>query len=405
MKTPHIALDFTSLDRLNISNGQYRYVVDLVRGLAALPVEARFTLLGSRPEPPPEAAGPMGASNRWDYVQLTHGKFRGADVVDQWTFGWQLARMRVDLLHALHTFIPRFRPFRVVVTEHDLMFDLFDEYAHIRRCRQYRHYRRSVKRADRLIAISETTAKDLVRLHQIDPKRVDIVYHGSSFGPRQSHTVRVGGLLRERSGPVLLSPYNLEPRKNIRALLRAAALLRVEFPQMELVLYGRAAYTPEREREFDTWLREEGLESCVRRPGFVDDDNLQALYRSCTLFVFPSLYEGFGLPLLEAMANGACVVARDASAMAEIVADAGVLVETSNTHAFAEAMAFVLRDGFRRRTLQIAAQNRASTFTIAAMAAKTYQSYCKALKIDVASGLGLTAQEEMNRSGEPLAAI
>lgn len=405
MKTPHIALDFTSLDGLNISNGQYRYVVDLIRGLAALPVEARFTLLGSRPEPPPEAADAMIASGRWDYVRLPHGRFRGADVVDQWTFGWQLARMRVSLLHALHTFIPRFRPFRVVVTEHDLMFDLFEEYADIRRCRQYRHYRRSVERADRVIAISETTARDLARLHRIDPRRIDVVYHGSSFGPRQSPTARMGGLPGEASGPVLLSPYNLEPRKNIRALLRAAALLRSEFPRMELVLYGRAAYTADREREFNTWLREENLEGCVRRPGFVDDNTLEALYRSCTLFVFPSLYEGFGLPLLEAMANGACVVARDASAMAEIVGDAGVLVETRNTPAFAEAMARVLRDGSRRRALQITAQRRACTFTIAKMAAKTCRSYCAAMEIDIASGLGLLPEEEMDFGGEALVSV
>ncbi len=378
MRPPHIALDFTSLDNLKISNGQYRYVVDLVHGLMRISLDARFTLLGSRAAPVEELRDDLARDRRWRYVQLSHTRIRGGDLVDHVRYSAVLAGLRVDVLHALHMFIPALAPCRVVVTEHDLMFDIFDEYADHRKCREYKLYRRAVRKANRIIAISRTTADDLVRLHGLERSRIDVVYHGSAFCDT---TAEAPDHSSEKYGACLLSPYNLEPRKNIRMLLKAFSKLRKQFPDLKLMLFGKAAWTAEREQAFEGWLSEEGLRPGVERIGFVDDEKLKGLYRSCRLFVFPSLYEGFGLPLLEAMASGACVVARNASAMAEIVQRAGVLVDTTDAEAFAEGMARVLRDTPLEQRLRNAARERAQQFSIGRMAVETVKSYYCALQL------------------------
>ena len=113
----------------------------------------------------------------------------------------------------------------------------------------------------------------------------------------------------------------------------------------------------------------------IRSLGFVPDTDLPDLYRAATAFVYPSLYEGFGLPLLEAMASGGCVVARAASAMAEVVGDAGGLTDIATPSALAATLASVLRDPARRDALRAAARTRAAGFTIRAMAQATHDVY------------------------------
>jgi glycosyltransferase involved in cell wall biosynthesis len=121
------------------------------------------------------------------------------------------------------------------------------------------------------------------------------------------------------------------------------------------------------------------LEGQVVRTGVLTDSALARLYDQATLFVFPSLYEGFGLPVLEAMAAGKCVLARSASAMVEVVGSAGMLVETRDPEALAAAISKLLADMDLRQELGRAAQERSALFTTERMAQLTYQSYCAAL--------------------------
>ena len=151
-------------------------------------------------------------------------------------------------------------------------------------------------------------------------------------------------------------------------------------PNVRLVLYGRAAVTPEREAEFRDRVREAGLDAAVSLTGFVSDEDLAWLYRAATLFVFPTLYEGFGIPVLEAMAAGACVVARNQSAMAEVLGDAGVQVETRDPRALAAAIIALLADTERRAVLGRAARERAGRFTQEAMSRGTVAAYMRALE-------------------------
>jgi glycosyltransferase involved in cell wall biosynthesis len=145
------------------------------------------------------------------------------------------------------------------------------------------------------------------------------------------------------------------------------------------LLFGRAAVDSAREQQFDRSVAELGLRDTVHLLGPLDDTDLAWLYGHTTAFVFPSLYEGFGLPVLEAMASGACVVARNASAMAEIVGEAGALIETADPDALAATISALLDAPERRAQLGAAARQRAAAFTIDRMARLTYASYCAAL--------------------------
>lgn len=383
MGKPRIAIDFSGLDHLSIRNGQYRYAVDLVRGLAELRPEADFILLGSRPAPVAELRQVFETSG-WRYLQAARFEGRAAHYRNQLALAWAALRERVGLLHVLHSPVPLLPPCPLVVTIFDLMYELFPEYAHAVKSRPYRIDRWAVThRARRVISISATTADDLSRLWKIRRARIDVVPLGSSFvtsaslhcETRDSRT-RFGELC---SGETLLSPYNLEPRKNLAALLRAMAALRHKYPKLRLLLFGRAAVDPAREQQFDRSVTELGLRDAVHLLGPLDDTDLAWLYGHTTAFVFPSLYEGFGLPVLEAMASGACVVVRNASAMAEIAGEAGAPVETADPDALAATISALLDAPERRSQLSAAARQRAAAFTIERMARLTYASYLAAL--------------------------
>ncbi len=384
MPRPRIAIDFTALDAVSPVGGQYRYVVNLVQGLARLQPDVDFLLLGSKSEPVPELGGVFQKyKDRWDYRSVPRRQFRGATYLDHARYGWVLLRERVNLLHSLHTFIPLCSPCPVVITVYDLMYELFDDYEEVRRSRPYRIHRWAVgHRARRVVCISETTAADLRNLWGVGDKMLDVIPLGSLFAatgeeaardfqPKPDHT--------PDASSVLVSPYNLEPRKNLGALLEAVALLRSRGAALKLLLFGRAAVTPEREERFERKVRELGLGDSVVRTGILSDEELAALYRRATLFVFPSLYEGFGLPVLEAMSAGACVVARNASAMSEVLRDTGALVETGDPRALALLMANLLDDASLRDALGRRARERAALFSIERMARLTYRSYLAAL--------------------------
>ncbi len=357
-----------------------------MRSLASLQPPLQFLLLGSQNEPVAELREVFrDHSDRWRYRQLPRGQFRGADYADHVRYSLLLWRERVSLLHALHTFVPVLAPCPVVITMYDLMYELFADYDAARRSRQYRIHKWAVQhRVRRIISISGTTATDLGNKWGVAASRIDVVPLGSNLQKALSQTGAANLSWLTDSSPILLSPYNLEPRKNLASLLQATALLSSRYDDLKLVLFGRAAITVEREENFERTVRELGLGEKVIRCGVLRDHELAELYRRATLFVFPSLYEGFGLPLLEAMSVGACVVARQASAMAEVVGDAGVLVETAEPEALAAAIAKLLGDNGKdgeslRRELGRRARERAAAFSLERMADLTYQSYWAAL--------------------------
>ena len=382
-REPVVALDGSKIDHFSIENGQYRYLVDLVRGLIDLKPNIRFVLLGSRAKPP-EQLRPLLGTNRWNYMVIPRLTGRAWYYRSLFQYHRSLRRFGADLLHSLNGFVPCWTPCPVVATRHDIMYELFPEYEVAASTRIYRLERWLNQRlVRRVLASSATTASDVHARWKIPRDRLDVVMLGSDFGtclPREDTATPDGWPAGCRT--VLLTPYNLEPRKNLAGFLGAVPNIMKHFPDTKVVCYGRTGWTAQREAEHGRLVRELGLSGVISYTGFVSDSDLQWMYTQSTLFVFPTLYEGFGYPLLEAMACGACVAARNCSSMAEITGDCGVLTATDHPATFADDVCGVLADEAKRKNLGSNAQRRARDFSIEKMAQSTLATYARVLTVN-----------------------
>jgi glycosyltransferase involved in cell wall biosynthesis len=377
-----IAIDFSTLDHLQMTAGHYRYVVQLVRGLAKIGGAQEFLLFGSRNEPVAELKEIFGSGSRWLYRRVVHWRHRGAAFVDELAYLRLFLFEPISLLHVVHDFIPRCALCRVVVTKHDLIEEIFPEYETTRRDLLYRVHRRRVeRRADRIICISQTTANDLALFWGIRGERSVVIHHGVE---EEFFAEPGDDLLREHpafhpDAIILAAAYNLEPRKNLRALVETLPALRLDFPQLKLVLFGRALLNPDREKEFELLIEDLGLQNSVVRLGIVSDAMLKQIYRRADVFVFPSLYEGFGLPVLEALACGACVLGGTTPATTEVAGNAAELVDASDSTKLATAIAALLRNPQRQSELRRAGPLRAREFSVETMVRRTWETYLDVL--------------------------
>lgn len=377
-----IAIDFSTLDQLKMTAGHYRYVVELVRGLAEIGGEQEFLLVGSQAEPVPELKDIFRAGSRWRYRRLVHWKHRGAQMVDEFSYWRHFLSEPISLLHVVHDFVPRVARCPVIVTKHDLIEEILPEYRATRESPLYQLHRRQVEqRAARIICISRTTANDLTRLWNIAPARTVVIHHGvaDKFFENPGDDLLRDDPLYRPDELVLVSPFNLEPRKNVAALLQSLKILRADFPNLKLVLFGHGLVTPEREEKFEKQVEALGLQDAVVRPGVISDQKLRQLYRRADIFVFPSQYEGFGLPLLEALACGACVLASSTSALAEVAGQAAALVDPSDPGRLAIELGALLRDRARQDALRVAGPQRAREFPVEQMVRQTWQTYQEVL--------------------------
>lgn len=388
MSPLRIGIDWGN-DHLSTANGQFRYAVDLLRGFSQLENRPRFVVFGTKESPPLELLDLFRERGGWVWSQKPLAGGRGGDFKNQWRSFLASRRHQIDLLHVIDGIIPFAPPCPVVATCYDLMMEVFPrDYADWLRSRGYRRTRWLSRRVVRRhLAISRTSARDLHRYWRIPASRIDVIYLGTR-GFENTNGGKVDSLddkLAPCVGhPVVASPFNLEPRKNLTALLTAIHLLRKREVPVRLVLFGRAAWTPEREERYREQVRTLGIEDSILRTGFLSDEELGELYRRACVFVFPSLYEGFGLPVLEAMRAGGCVVARDRSAMAEVVGEAGKLVETADPERLATAVTDLIADAAENQRLRDLAVRRSREFTVERMARQTYAAYLRALGVSAA---------------------
>lgn len=361
---PLVALDLTQIDNQTLGWGQFRYAVILVEALAASE-GARLLLFGSSAAPRDEFRDALERfPGRCRYEQLPLYRGRGYYYYDVLRLGWQSFRHGVDVLHELHTNIPLLKPCPVVVTGYHYYHDraLFDT-------RPHRYYRWALRhRADLVMTISDATKRDFEREYGLPPGRMRTVHLGLSRS-----LIAAAAYRAER--PYLISPYNLSGPKNLRSLVLAWPAIAQRHPALDLVLYGLANVTDERERAFDDLVRALPHGERIHRVGFLDDAALAARLAGCELFVFPTTVEGFGFPLLEAMGNGACCITGLGSAMEEVGGDAVRLVETREPDAIARAALDLLADDARRRELGRLARERAARFTVEEMARQTLDCY------------------------------
>ena len=293
----------------------------------------------------------------------------------------QMRRAGVDLVHAPVYVGPLVCRSPVVVTLHDLSFYLYPElFRPFQRNYLRKFTRLTVRRAAGVIAVSESTRTDAIRILGVPPERITVIHNGVDDEMRPLPADQVSAFRRRRSLPekMILFLGTLEPRKNIVTLLEAFALLRREgnLAHQLVVAGGRGWYY----EEIEIAVQRLGLQDLVIFPGYVDQKELPLWYNAAELFVYPSIYEGFGLPPLESMACGTPVVAANTSSLPEVVGDAGILVNPLDSGALAEAMKRVLGDPEAGRTLRNAGLERAKQLSWRNTAEMTAQFYHRVLE-------------------------
>jgi glycosyltransferase involved in cell wall biosynthesis len=327
--------------------GDETYVENLLRELGAADTELRLAAVTRRPELVPAGVEPIE-------LRATSQPWRMAV-----SFPRLLRRLRPALGHFLYVVPPAYRG-PAVLTVQDLSFERFPELMSARDRFYFRTFvPRSARRAARVLTGSERTRGDLVERYGIAPERVVVTPYG--IDP----IYRPDGSSPEEGGYVLFVG-GLQPRKDPVAALEAFALVDGD---LRFVLAGPARRG---EQEVRSTIRRLGLEQRVELRGHVSREELAALYRGASCLVFPSRYEGFGLPVIEAMASGTPVVATAAGSLPEVAGDAAILVEPGDPAALAAGIeqAFVEHERLRAAGLE-----RARSFTWAETARRTLDVY------------------------------
>jgi glycosyltransferase involved in cell wall biosynthesis len=368
----HVVLDARYIARRQ--SGVGAYAQRLITGLATIDQRNRYTCLVATEGPglPVRQANIAASPTRVSFEDHLRG--------DLWLLGYlpfRLRALRTDVYHGPAVFLPHVKlGFRTVVTIHDLVSFLFPETVP----RKYSLYMRLMTRlaarsADRIIAVSEATKADLVETLRVPPAKITVIHEavGPEFArpllPEAIETViRRYGLRR----PYCLFVGNLEPRKNLPTLIEAFAGVRRRLGSTQLVLAGTRAWL---HAGIFRAVEQHGVGDAVVFTDYVPLGDLPALYAGATCFVFPSLYEGFGLPVLEAMAAGAPVVAARAGSIPEVAGDAALLVDARAPGELATAIEAVLTDPALRERLVARGHARALRFEWNTVARQTLAVY------------------------------
>ncbi|MCC6860341.1 MAG: glycosyltransferase family 4 protein [Bryobacterales bacterium] len=304
-----------------------------------------------------------------------------------------LRQFRADLVHIPLNRVPLLMPRPYVVTIHDMGNLLFDEGSGLRKELRQTVFRRGLTRASRIIAVSAATRRDVQNVLGIPGSRIRLVYNAPD--PQfltHEHTADAraagpGGWSFERrrileryqvNYPFLLYAGNIRPQKNIPRLVEAFAVVRQQLSQhpqyqdLRLIIIGdEISRYPSLRRT----VIQSRVEEAVRFLGFVPFDTLRVFYEAATAFVFPSLYEGFGLPPLEAMASGTPVITSGVSSLPEVVNDAAVIVNPENVFDIARGIKEILLDEDLRRELVQKGLEQAARFSWARAAREVLEIY------------------------------
>jgi len=345
--------------------GNETYIRNLLNNFARLDREADFVAYLSR-----ENAFP-GVPDRFTKRLVPQNPYLRV--------GFELARKTredsPELLHVQYT-SPLFCPVPVVATVHDLSFLEHPEYFTRFRALQLRlSVKRTVERAARIITVSEFSKESILRAYGLRDEKVVVIPNGVSSEFRSiDREVARRSLLPHLPAPFILCVSDVQPRKNHLRLVTAFESLLKTHPKLphHLVFVGKETwFSP----VVEAAAAKSGVANRIHFTGFVSDDQLLRYYNACDLFAYPSLYEGFGLPILEAMACGRAVVCSNTSSMPEVADSAALLFDPNSVDQIMRAMADLLLDvNLRGRMERLGVQN-AAKFSWETSAARTLDVY------------------------------
>jgi glycosyltransferase involved in cell wall biosynthesis len=291
---------------------------------------------------------------------------------------WVLHRERPDVFHAPHYAMPLAVRCRSLVTIHDCIHLMFPQYLPNRAAYVYAKAAMwgAARRAHRILTVSEASKRDIIRLLDVPPEKIVVVYNAIDERFRVTPSEAAIALVRERyqlDHRFMLYVGNIKPHKNLVRVVEAFDRLRKRgFDDLMLLIIGdEISKLPALRRA----VHNHKLHKHVRFLGYLPDDTLAILYRLAAVFVFPSLYEGFGLPPLEAMACGTPVVTSNVSSLPEVTGDAAVLVDPYDVQSITDGIAKVLSDPALREDLRMKGIARARTFSWERSVARTREIY------------------------------
>ena len=362
-----VAIDARKLHDFGIGT----YIRNLLRHLARIDRDTEYVLLCSQADL--NVPAQLG-----DNFRAVHEPSPNYSIREQIHVPWVLFREKPDVFHAPHYVLPPAVPCPSVVTIHDCIHLRFPQYLPNRFAHAYARASMwaAVKRSDRILTVSEASKRDILHYFNVRPDKIVVVPNAldERFGttPNEADIARV----RERyqlDHQFVLYAGNIKPHKNLVRLIEAFEGLRRDgFEDLKLLIIGD---------EISKWpalrhaVHKYKLHKHVRFLGFLSDETLAALYRLAAVFVFPSLYEGFGLPPLEAMASGTPVVTSNLSSLPEVAGDAAILVNPYDPLAIREGIKRVLTDPALRAELVRKGLARAREFSWEDSVRRTRQIY------------------------------
>ncbi len=360
-----IGIDVTAA--LTQGGGIGRYTRELVNALVAVDETNRYQFFSAKPPAALPVPDPLPRAN--------HVTYRPAPLDERWLYRlWYRLRLplpvqwvtgKLDLFHSPDFVLPPVNGrIPTLLTVHDLS---FVHYPHVFPQRLVSYLNQvvpwSIGRATHVLADSEATRNDLLTIWQVAPEKITVLYSGADarFQPvtdlQKMTAVRQKYNLGEK--PYLLSVGTVQPRKNYQMLIRAFAPLVDKVPHHLVISGGKGWLYDEMMAE----VARQGLQERVHFIGFVDDADLPTLYSEASLFVFPSLYEGFGLPLLEAMGCGTAVLTSNSSSLPEVAGNAARQLPPDDQSAWTDAMLALLSDSSQREVLVSAGLNQVKNFS------------------------------------------
>lgn len=310
-----------------------------------------------------------------DAEKNPYGKFKNATLrtVQGKSHRWHLnvlkdlKTVKPDLFFAPTSYIiPALAPkwLKVIITVHDLVAFLFPGTHNAKAVLIERlTLKRAVKKASHIFVVSENTRKDLLKRFKYPAARVHLVPCAPSDFYREPAKPEDLAKFREKLGlpeQFILAVGTLEPRKNFGTLIKSFVLIKSKLPDSKLVIVGKKGW---KYKHIEDRLKEFKLEKDVIFPGYLEAEDLKKIYALATVFVFPSLYEGFGIPPLEAMASGCPVVSSNVASLPEVVGDAGILIDPKNARKIADSVVSLIENDQIRNMLIERGLRRAEKFS------------------------------------------